>query len=101
MEGCKVLDLGCGAGRDVYVLSQLVGEQGHVYGVDMTPEQLETANRLLNWHMEKFFGSREKINVTFHQVLPLIEKSPTVTHEQFKGAMYIIIQNQLVVRTPF
>ena len=40
MEGCKVLDLGCGAGRDVYVLSQLVGEQGHVYGVDMTPEQL-------------------------------------------------------------
>ena len=41
------------------------------------------------------------INVTFHQVLPLIEKSSTVTHEQFKGAMYIIIQNQLVVRTPF
>ena len=68
MEGCKVLDLGCGAGRDVYVLSQLVGEKGHVYGVDMTPEQLETANKLLNWHMEKFFGSPEKINVTFHQV---------------------------------
>jgi len=67
VEGCKVLDLGCGAGRDVYVLSQLVGEQGHVYGVDMTPKQLETANRLLNWHMEKFFGSPEKINVTFHQ----------------------------------
>ena len=41
------------------------------------------------------------INVIFHQVLPLIEKSPTVTHERFKGAMYIIIQNQLVVRTPF
>ena len=71
MEGCKVLDLGCGAGRDVYVLSQLVGEKGHVYGVDMTPEQLETANKLLNWHMEKFFGSPEKINVTFHKVFTL------------------------------
>ena len=41
------------------------------------------------------------INIAHLQVLPLIEKSPTVTHEQFKGAMYIIIQNQLVVRTPF
>ena len=24
LEGCTVLDLGCGAGRDVYVLSQMV-----------------------------------------------------------------------------
>ena len=68
MEGCTVLDLGCGAGRDVYVLSQLVGQNGHVHGVDMTPEQLETANKWLGWHMDKFFGAPDKINVTFHQV---------------------------------
>ena len=26
LEGCTVLDLGCGAGRDCYMLSQFVGE---------------------------------------------------------------------------
>ena len=41
MEGCTVVDLGCGAGRDVYVLSQMVGPKGHVIGVDMTAEQIE------------------------------------------------------------
>jgi ubiquinone/menaquinone biosynthesis C-methylase UbiE len=40
LEGCRVLDLGCGAGRDVYILSSLVGEQGYVVGVDMTKEQV-------------------------------------------------------------
>ncbi|CAF1670022.1 unnamed protein product, partial [Adineta ricciae] len=39
LEGCRVLDLGSGAGRDVYILSSLVGEQGYVIGVDMTKEQ--------------------------------------------------------------
>ena len=52
----------------MYVLSQLVGENGHVHGVDMTPEQLDVANKWLSWHMEKFFGSPDKVNVTFHQV---------------------------------
>ena len=33
----RVLDLGCGTGRDVYVLSKLVGPTGRVIGVDMTP----------------------------------------------------------------
>lgn len=27
-----ILDLGCGAGRDVYIASQLVGEKGRVIG---------------------------------------------------------------------
>ena len=33
-EGCVVLDLGCGTGRDVYITSKLVGESGQVIGVD-------------------------------------------------------------------
>ena len=41
LEGCTVLDLGCGTGRDVYVASQLVGPEGRVIGVDMTDEQLK------------------------------------------------------------
>ena len=40
VEGCKVLDLGSGAGLDCFVLSKLVGPQGHVTGIDMTKEQV-------------------------------------------------------------
>jgi arsenite methyltransferase len=40
LEGCRVLDLGSGSGRDVYILSSLVGDQGYVVGVDMTKEQV-------------------------------------------------------------
>ena len=54
LEGAHALDLGCGAGRDVYVLSQLVGEAGRVVGVDMTDKQLEVAERWKEWHRERF-----------------------------------------------
>lgn len=40
LEGCSVLDLGCGAGRDCFCLSKLVGENGFVTGLDMTEEQV-------------------------------------------------------------
>ncbi len=45
VEGCTVLDLGCGTGRDTYILSSLVGENGFVIGVDMTDEQLSVARK--------------------------------------------------------
>jgi SAM-dependent methyltransferase len=61
LEGRRVLDLGCGAGRDVYALSQLVGLTGEVVGVDMTPEQLETARAYVDWHMDKFAYDRPNV----------------------------------------
>jgi len=54
LEGAAVLDLGCGAGRDVYLLSRLTGEQGRVVGVDMTPEQLAVAREHQDYHRERF-----------------------------------------------
>ncbi len=54
LEGCQVLDLGCGSGRDVYLLAQLVGAGGAVVGVDMTPEQLAVARRHQASHAEQF-----------------------------------------------
>lgn len=65
IEGCTVLDLGCGTGRDAFILSQLVGESGQVIGVDMTDEQLSVANQYLGWHMNKF--GYTKNNVDFRQ----------------------------------
>jgi arsenite methyltransferase len=41
--GERVLDLGSGAGTDSLVAAQMVGEHGHVTGIDMTPEMLSKA----------------------------------------------------------
>ena len=54
LEGMRILDLGSGSGRDVYLLSALVGEHGEVVGVDMTDEQLAVANRHLDYHRDAF-----------------------------------------------
>lgn len=63
LDGLRVLDLGCGAGRDVYLLSRLVGEQGAVVGVDMTREQLDVAESHREEHARRF-GHRAS-NVRF------------------------------------
>ncbi|MFH1166013.1 MAG: methyltransferase domain-containing protein [Pseudomonadota bacterium] len=65
LEGCTVLDLGCGAGRDAFLASRLVGPSGRVIGVDMTEEQLCVANGNLGSQMKRFGYS--KTNVEFHQ----------------------------------
>ncbi len=41
--GERVLDLGCGAGTDSLVAAQMVGPEGSVTGIDMTPEMLAKA----------------------------------------------------------
>ncbi len=64
LNGCRVLDLGCGSGRDVYALAQMVGETGQVVGVDMTEEQLEVAAKHRAYHREAFGYARD--NVEFH-----------------------------------
>lgn len=54
LAGLRVLDLGCGSGRDVFLLAKLVGEAGEVVGVDMTPEQLAVAREHEAWHAARF-----------------------------------------------
>ena len=44
-SGERVLDLGCGAGTDSLVAARMVGPEGHVTGIDMTPEMLDKARR--------------------------------------------------------
>ncbi len=45
LEGKTILDLGCGTGRDCFILAALAGPTGKVVGVDMTEEQLEVARK--------------------------------------------------------
>jgi len=62
IEGLSILDLGSGSGRDCYLLSQLVGEQGRVIGIDMTDEQLAIARTHREWHREKFGYARSNVD---------------------------------------
>ena len=41
--GQRVLDIGCGAGTDTLVAAQMVGAEGSVTAIDMTPEMLAKA----------------------------------------------------------
>ncbi len=43
--GETVLDLGSGAGFDVFLAARAVGPTGHVIGVDMTPEMISKARK--------------------------------------------------------
>lgn len=54
LKDMHILDLGCGSGRDCYVLSQWVGEKGRIMGVDMTEAQLKVALTHEDYHAEKF-----------------------------------------------
>lgn len=46
--GSNVLDIGSGAGFDLYVAKRIVGESGSVCGIDLTPEMVELARRNLS-----------------------------------------------------
>ena len=89
-KGCTVLDLGCGTGRDAYILSQVVGEDGQVIGVDMTDEQLTVANEHIDWHMEKF--GYAKPNVKF--VKGFIEDLQTAGIED--NSIDVVISNCVI-----
>ncbi|TAN02482.1 MAG: methyltransferase domain-containing protein [Rhodanobacteraceae bacterium] len=62
LNGATVLDLGCGCGRDVYLLSALVGERGRVTGVDMTPQQLAVAEDHREFHARAFGHAHSNVD---------------------------------------
>jgi len=43
--GERVVDVGCGAGLDSLIAARMVGAEGRVIGVDMTPAMLEAARQ--------------------------------------------------------
>lgn len=61
IKGLKVLDLGSGSGMDAYTLAALVGKDGKVVGIDMTDEQLDIANRHIDYHAEAFGYSESNV----------------------------------------
>lgn len=57
LEGCTILDLGSGTGRDCFLASVLAGKSGRVIGIDMTDEQLKIANGAIAYHKDHFKDS--------------------------------------------
>ncbi len=94
LKGTRILDLGSGSGRDCFVLSYLVGEKGHIVGVDMTTEQLEIANKYREYHREQYNYSHT--NVEFKQ--GYIEKLHELDLDD--NSFNIIISNCVINLSP-
>lgn len=95
LEGCTVLDLGCGTGLDVYIASKLVGESGRVIGVDMTEDQLAFARKYQDEMAEKF--GYEKSNVEFKKGYIEDLKSLGIEDE----SVDVVISNCVINLSPY
>lgn len=84
-QGEWVLDLGSGSGMDAFIAALKTGNTGKVFGVDMTDEQLEKAERLRKgYHIE---------NISFHKAF--LEKLP------FEDARFdVVISNGVINLCP-
>ena len=89
LEGCTVLDLGCGTGRDVYLASKLVGPEGKVIGVDMNPDQLAFAK-----------SHRAEMAAKFYDNVELIESYIEDLSAIPDGSVDVVISNCVINLSP-
>lgn len=95
LEGCTVVDLGCGVGRDVYILSKLVGETGRVIGVDMTPSQLDVARAYQQEQAERFGFAQSNVEFRCGYIEDLAELG--IEDE----SVDLVVSNCVINLTPF
>jgi len=82
--GDVVLDLGSGGGKIAYILSQVVGPEGRVIGVDFHDEMLELARRhrapvgdRIGWHNVEFHKGRiQDLSLDLARLEAWIEEHP-------------------------
>ena len=92
LEGRRVLDLGCGSGRDVYALAQLVGTTGEVVGVDMTEAQLDVAQKHRAFHSDAFGYANVRFLRGYIERLDELDLEP--------GSFDVIVSNCVVNLSP-
>ncbi|MDP3766125.1 MAG: methyltransferase domain-containing protein [Nanoarchaeota archaeon] len=73
-QGNVVLDIGCGAGMDLYFASQKVGEHGKVYGVDISEEMVKKARN----NMQNLNLTNVEVKLAHSDSLPLDDGSVDV-----------------------
>lgn len=95
-KGETVLDLGSGGGIDVLISAKFVGETGKAYGLDMTDEMLDLANRnkaksgaknveFIKGYIENIPLTDESVNVvTSNCVINLTESKEDALREAYR-----------------
>lgn len=94
--GAVILDLGCGAGLDVYLYAKATGERGKVYGIDISQDMITKAKRnmsMMGIQNTKFFWAAvDKIPlpdasidlVTANGIYNLSQNKEAVMNEVFR-----------------
>ncbi|WP_165172583.1 methyltransferase domain-containing protein [Adlercreutzia sp. ZJ242] len=85
LEGCTVLDLCCGSGRDTYLAAQLVGAQGKVIGVEPVAARLAVAQKYLAQEIKQF--GYDECNVE------LVNAAPEDLSFVADGSVDVVISN--------
>jgi arsenite methyltransferase len=94
LEGCVVLDIGCGSGQSAFAASRLVGSKGRVIGLDMRESLLAIAQKHLAGQMKKF--RYKKPNVEFLKGFPEDLKSLGIKDK----SVDVVIANELINLSP-
>ena len=94
LEGCVVLDIGCGSGQSAFAASRLVGPKGRVIGLDMRESLLAIAQKHLAGQMKKF--KYKKPNVEFLKGFPEDLKSLGIKDK----SVDVVIANELINLSP-
>ena len=91
--GETVLDLGSGAGKICYIAAQVVGAEGRVIGVDMTPEMLNVAEKYrqsigeqLGYHNVEFHRGRiQDLRTDLKAADAYLRKHPVASLDDFQA----------------
>ena len=83
--GEVVLDLGSGGGIDCFLAAKIVGDEGHVIGLDMTPDMIKLARR----NAKKIGASNVEFRFGEMEDIPLPE-----------GSVDVIISNCVINLSP-
>ncbi|MHC4575229.1 MAG: methyltransferase domain-containing protein [Planctomycetota bacterium] len=89
IDGLSILDLGCGTGRDCYVMSRLAGPQGFVYGIDMTENQIAVARKYIPEQTAVFDYSKPNVDFIFDYIESL--------HKHFKKESLDLVTSNCVI----
>jgi len=89
--GERVLDLGCGSGRETILCAQAVGGSGFVWGLDLTPRMLELAEKQAQAqgvaNIEFLLGTMEKIPLPEASVDAVLSNC-AINHAPDKARVY-------------